>query len=363
MKVMSIAGTRPEIIKQSRIYAKLDENFDHVLVFTNQNYTPELSDIFFSDLQVRKPDYNLKIKTDSFGSEVSDLIFKIEKIMIKEKPDVLILLGDVNSGLSAIPAANLGIKIVHLEAGMRSYDKRMPEEKNRVLIDHIATVNLPYIQYCRENLIRENIHPSSIYVVGNPIFEVIKYYLPKIEASTILKKLKLDSNEFILVTAHRSENVDDPKTLKNILLGLEQVHKQLGKRIIYPMHPRTKSKLKIKDIPKCIEIIKPLGFFDFSKLEQHAFCYISDSGTLPEDALIYKKPCVIIRESTERPEFIEAGCNILAGLDSKNIVDAVKTITSAAIDWEWNESLGDGKTSSKVVNIIRGKLVRIPSKF
>jgi UDP-N-acetylglucosamine 2-epimerase (non-hydrolysing) len=269
----------------------------------------------------------------------------------------------VNSGLSAIPAAHLGIKIIHLEAGMRSYDKRMPEEKNRVLIDHIATVNLPYIQYCRENLIRENIHPASIYVVGNPIFEVIKYYLPKIEASTILKNLKLESNEFVLVTAHRSENVDNPETLKNILLGLEQINKQFGKRIIYPMHPRTLSKLKKKDIPKCIEIIKPLGFFDFSKLEQHAFCYVTDSGTLPEDALIYKKPCVIIRESSERPEFIEAGCNILSGLDPKNIVESVKTITSATIDWEWNESLGDGKTSSKVVNIIRGKLIRTPSKF
>ncbi|QLH02203.1 UDP-N-acetylglucosamine 2-epimerase (non-hydrolyzing) [Nitrosopumilus cobalaminigenes] len=363
MKVMSISGTRPEIIKQSRIYAKLDENFDHVMVFTNQNYTPELSDIFFSDLGVRKPDYNLKINTDGFGSEVADIISKTEQVMIKEKPDVLVLLGDVNSGLSAISAAHLGIKIVHLEAGMRSYDKRMPEEKNRVLIDHIATVNLPYIQYCRENLIRENIHPASIYVVGNPIFEVINYYLPKIEASTILKKLKLDSNEFVLVTAHRSENVDNPKTLKNILQGLDQINKQLGKRIIYPMHPRTKSKLKKKDIPKSIEIIKPLGFFDFSKLEQNAFCYVTDSGTLPEDALIYKKPCVIIRESSERPEFIEAGCNILSGLDPKNIVESVKTITSAVIDWKWDNSLGDGKTSSKVVNIIKGKLIRIPSKF
>ncbi len=363
MKVMSIAGTRPEIIKQSRIYAKLDENFDHVMVFTNQNYTPELSDIFFSDLQVRAPDYNLKIKTDSFGLEVADLISKIEKIMIKEKPDVLVLLGDVNSGLSAIPAAHLGIKIVHLEAGMRAYDKRMPEEKNRVLIDHIATVNLPYTEYSRQNLIRENIHPSSIYVVGNPIIEVINYYLPKIKKSTILTKLKLKPNQYVLVTAHRSENVDDPKTLKNILLSLEQVSIEFKKRIIYPMHPRTLSKINKKDIPKCIEIIKPLGFFEFSKLEQNAFCYVSDSGTLPEDALYYKKPCVIIRESTERPEFIEAGCNILSGLDPKNIVESVRTITSAARDWEWNDSLGDGKTSSKVVNIIRGKLIRIPSKF
>ena len=363
MKVMSISGTRPEIIKQSRIYSKLDANFEHVMVFTNQNYTPELSDIFFSDLQVRKPDYNLKIKTNGFGPEVADIISKTDEVMLKEKPDVLVLLGDVNSGLSAIPAAHHGIKIVHLEAGMRSYDNRMPEEKNRVLIDHLATINLPYTEYSRQNLIRENIHPGSIYVIGNPILEVINHYLPKIEKSDILEKLKLKPNDYILVTAHRSENVDDPKTLTNILLGLEKVYQKFKKRIIYPMHPRTLSKLNKKSIPKCIEITKPLGFFEFSKLEQNAFCYVTDSGTLPEDALYYKKPCVIIRESTERPEFIEAGCNILSGLDPKNIVESVKTITSISPDWQWNNSLGDGKTSSKVVNIIRGKLVRIPSKF
>lgn len=363
MKVMSIFGTRPEIIKQSRIFAYLDANFKHTMVFTNQNYTPELSDIFFSDLGVRKPDYNLKITTNGFGPEVADIIVKSEKILNEEKPDVLLLLGDVNSGLSAIPAAHMGIKIVHLEAGMRSYDYRMPEEKNRVLIDHLATINLPYTEYSRQNLIRENLHPASIYVVGNPILEVINHYLPQINKSKILAKLKLKSNNFILVTAHRSENVDDPKTLQNILEGLDQVYSKFKKRIIYPMHPRTVSKLNKKNIPKSVEIINPLGFFDFSRLEQNAFCYITDSGTLPEDALYYKKPCVIIRESTERPEFIEAGCNILSGLDPKNIVESVKTITMATPNWQWDNSLGDGKTAAKVVNIIRGKLVRIPSKF
>jgi len=363
MKVMSIAGTRPEIIKQSRIYAELDKHFEHVKVFTNQNYTPELSSIFFSDLQVRKPDYNIKIKTGSFGPEAADIIQKTEKIMIEEKPDVLLLLGDVNSGLSAIPAAHHGIKIVHLEAGMRSYDNRMPEEKNRVLIDHLATINLPYTEYSRQNLIRENIHPASIYVVGNPIYEVINHYLPKIDKNKILEKLKLKNNDYVLVTAHRSENVDDPKTLMNILNGLEKIHSKFKKRIIYPMHPRTLSKLNKKSIPKCIEITKPLGFFEFSKLEKHAFCYISDSGTLPEDALIYKKPCIIIRESTERPEFLESGCCILSGLEPKNLLNSVKTLTSITPNWEWNDSLGDGRTSYKVANIIGGKLIRVPSKF
>ena len=356
MKVMSISGTRPEIIKQSRIYAKLDEHFDHVMVFTNQNYTRELSDIFFTDLGVRKPDYNLKIKTDGFGSEVADIISKAEKVMLKEKPDVLILLGDVNSGLSAIPASHLGIKIVHLEAGMRSYDKRMPEEKNRVLIDHIATVNLPYVQYCRDNLIKENIHPASIYVVGNPILEVIQHYLPKIEKSTIMKKLKLNSNEFVLVTAHRSENVDNQKSLKNIFSGLEKIHKKFNKTILYPIHPRTTSKMKHIEIPKGIKLIDPLGFFDFTYLEKNAFCLLTDSGTVPEEALYFKKPCVTIRETTERPEIIEAGSNILSGLKPENILRSTESITMDKPDWQWKEALGDGKTARKVINILHGKL-------
>lgn len=363
MKIMSVTGTRPEIIKLSRIFAQIDKHFEHVMVFTNQNYTPELSSIFFSDLEVRKPNYNLKIKTGQFGPEVADVIVKTEKVMLEEKPDVLLLLGDVNSGLSAIPAAHHGIKIVHLEAGMRSYDYRMPEEKNRILIDHLATLNLPYTEYSRQNLIRENIHPARIYVVGNPIIEVINHFMPKIEKSNILNNLKLKINDYFLVTAHRSENVDNPQSLKNILAGLSEIHSKFKKRVIYPMHPRTLSKLNKTSIPKGIDIVKPLGFFEFSKLEKNAFCLISDSGTLPEDALYYQKPCVIIRESTERPEFIEAGCNILSGLDPKNLVDSVKTITSSPPYWQWNDSLGDGRTSSKVVNILRGKIVRNPSRF
>ena len=183
------------------------------------------------------------------------------------------------------------------------------------------------------------------------------------QADKILEKLKLKNNDYVLVTAHRSENVDDPKSLMNILNGLEKIHSKFKKRIIYPMHPRTLSKLNKKSIPKCIEITKPLGFFEFSKLEKHAFCYISDSGTLPEDALIYKKPCIIIRESTERPEFLESGCCILSGLEPKNLLNSVKTLTSITPNWEWNDSLGDGRTSYKVANIIGGKLIRVPSKF
>jgi len=355
MKLMSIFGTRPEIIRLSKIFPLLDSNFDHVMVNTNQNYTTELNKIFFKELGIRSPDYNLGVATKNYGDEISDVIKKSEKVLLKEKPDMILILGDTNSGLAAIPASHHGIKIAHLEAGMRSYDYRMPEEKNRIIIDHLSSILLPYTQYSRENLIRENIHPSKIFVVGNPIIEVINSNIKKIDSSKILDKLKIKPNEYFLVTAHRSENVDDPDSLKQILEGLKKIHLKFGKKIIYPIHPRTLDKLKGTKIPKGITTIKPLGFTDFCKLEKNALCMITDSGTVPEESLYFKKPCVSIRESTERPEYIEAGASILSGLDPKNILESANLITSHNSDWDWDISLGDGKTASKVVNILRGK--------
>jgi UDP-N-acetylglucosamine 2-epimerase (non-hydrolysing) len=356
MKIMTVFGTRPEIIRLSRIFPLLDKNFEHVMVNTNQNFTPELSSNFFKELKLRNADYNLGVKTGNFGYEVSDILKKTSKVIENENPECLLILGDTNSGLSCIPAAHQGIKIAHLEAGMRSYDPRTPEEKNRVMIDHLSTVLLPYTHYSRENLIRENIHPSKIFVVGNPIIEVIEHYMPKIEKSEILQKLKLRKNDYFLVTAHRSENVDNIKSLKNIFSGLEKIHQKFGKRVIYPIHPRTTSKMKNIDIPKGIELIDPLGFFDFTYLEKNAFCLLTDSGTVPEEALYFKKPCVTIRESTERPEIIEAGSNILSGLMPENILHSTESITSGKPDWQWKEALGDGKTARKVINILHGKL-------
>ena len=356
MKIMSIFGTRPEIIRLSRIFALLDKNFEHVMVNTSQNFTKELNSVFFDDLKIRKPDYDLKVNTEAYGVEVADVIVKTEKLLKKENPDVLLILGDTNSGLSALPAAHQGIQIAHLEAGMRSYDFRMPEEKNRVMIDHLSTVLLPYTHYSRENLIRENIHPSKIFVVGNPIIEVIEHYMPKIEKSKIIQKLKIKKNNYFLVTAHRSENVDNVKSLKNIFSGLELIHKKFGKKIIYPIHPRTRSKMKNIEIPNGVELIEPLGFFDFTYLEKNAFCLLTDSGTVPEEMLYFKKPCVTIRESTERPEIIEAGSNILSGLKPENILRSTESITSKKPDWQWKEALGDGKTARKVINILNGKL-------
>ena len=351
---MSIFGTRPEIIRLSRIFPLLDKHFEHVMVNTSQNYTYELSNVFFKDLKIRKPDYDLKISTTNYGDEISEIIKKSETVLLKEKPDIVLILGDTNSGLAAIPASHHGIKIVHLEAGMRSFDFRMPEEKNRIVIDHLSSILLPYTSYSRENLIRENIHPSKIFVVGNPIIEVINFYSKKINQSNILTKMKLRPNGYFLVTGHRSENVDDPKRLEKILDSLDKIQTTFKKKIIYPIHPRTSSKIKKDQIPKNIDFISPLGFFDFLKLEKNAFCLITDSGTIPEESLYFKKPCVTIRESTERPEYIEAGSTILAGIEPDNILESVKLITSAKPDWDWNSSLGDGKTASKVINILRG---------
>jgi UDP-N-acetylglucosamine 2-epimerase (non-hydrolysing) len=238
----------------------------------------------------------------------------------------------------------------------------MPEEKNRVIIDHLSSLLLPYTTYSRENLIRENIHPGKIYVVGNPIIDVIDYFAPKIEASNIMEKMKLEPNGYFLITAHRSENVDSPETLEKIFASLHAIGKKFKKRIIYPIHPRTVSKMKKQKIPGNIELIKPLGFFDFSKLEKNAFCLITDSGTVPEEALYFKRPCVTIRESTERPEYIEEGANILAGLNPKNIEAAVQLITSSDNNREWNKALGDGKTAQRVANILRGKIDRLDTK-
>lgn len=354
---MTVFGTRPEIIRLSRIFEKLDLHFDHIMVNTNQNFTFELNKVFFDDLKIRKPDYDLKIGTGQYGKEIGEVIEKSEKVILKEKPDVLLILGDTNSGLAAIPASHHGVKIAHLEAGMRAYDYRMPEEKNRILIDHLSTVLLPYTVYSRENLIRENIHPSKIYVVGNPIIEVINYFMDKIEKSQILDKMNLEPNNYFLVTAHRSENVDEPKNLEKIFLGLEKIHSKFKKRVIYPIHPRTLSKIKTK-IPKGVECIKPLGFFDFTKLEKNSFCLVTDSGTIPEESLYFKKPCITLRETTERPEYIEAGSNILSGLNPQNLVKSVELATTIDHNLEWDNSLGDGKTSIKVANILRGKLNR-----
>ena len=356
MKVMTIMGTRPEMIKMWSVLKKLDDlNFDHIMVHTNQNFTKELKDFFFEDLELRAPDYDLQIDTSSYGKEVSDIIRKSDELFEKIEPDSLIVLGDTYSGLSVLPASHHGIKIFHMEAGLRAWDKRMPEQKNRILIDHISDILLPFNQYHRENLIREDIHPSKIFVSGNPTFEVMRAFQDKIKNSNILKTLDLSPKEYVSVTAHRKENVDDMESLKAILKGLALVYDKSKKEVIYPMHPRTKSKIKDFSIPKGIRIIDPLGFYDFNHLSMNAFCLLGDSGTTPEESLFYKVPCVSLRKSTERPETVEAGAHIVAGIDPINIAESVET----AVNMKWGaryDLCEDMSPSSVVINVLRSQI-------
>lgn len=356
MKVMTILGTRPEIIKMWPVLVKLEElNFEHIMVHTGQNPTKEMKDFFFRDLKLRKPDYYLNIDTSTYGREVSDIIRKTDELFIKVKPDALIILGDTHSGLSVIPASHHGIKIFHMEAGLRAWDKRMPEQTNRILIDHIADICLPFYSYHRENLIREDIHPSKIFLTGNPTFETMRAFRDEIKQSQILKKLKLKPKEYISLTAHRKENVDDPQTLQAILDGIGLVSRKLKKEIIYPMHPRAKSKIAGRKIPKGLRIISPLGFYDFNNLSMNALCLMADSGTTPEEGLYYKVPCVSIRKSSERYETLEAGAHIVSGIKKEDIYEAVQT--AIHLPWKARYDLGENFSPGNVViNILRSQM-------
>lgn len=352
---MSIFGTRPEMIKMWGTLKKLDElNFDHVMVHTGQNFTPELKDFFFTDLRLREPDFDLAIDTSSYGKEVADVILKSDELMQKVKPDALVILGDTYSGLSIMPAANRGIKIFHMEAGLRAWDRRMPEQRNRILIDHMSDVLLPYNQYHRENLIRENIHPSKIFVTGNTTFEAMREFQPQINASDILSRLGLVSKGYILATAHRSENVDNPENLERIMNALELIASHFKCEVIYPMHPRTKSKLKKLEL-KGVRIMSPLGFYDFNMLLKESYCVLSDSGTAAEEGLFYKVPNVSLRMATERPETVESGATIVSGMNLENIVESV--ITAVNMPWSARYELEENHSPSAVViNAIRTQI-------
>jgi len=357
MKAMSIFGTRPEMIKMWGTFKKLDSlnDINHIMVHTGQNFTPELKDFFFNDLDLRKPDYELNIDTTSYGKEVADVISKSDELMKKVKPDCLIVLGDTFSGLSVLPASHNGVKIFHMEAGLRAWDKRMPEQRNRILIDHISDILLPYNQYHRENLLREGIHPSKIFVTGNTTFEAMDFYQPKISKSKILKKLSLKKKKYILVTAHRSENVDNLTNLKNIFKALSKLSSELSVNIIFPMHPRTMSKSSKIEISNKIKVIKPLGFYDFNKLLKESLCVLSDSGTAAEEGIYYEVPNVSLRVATERYETVESGVNIISGMKQNNIVSSVKQAISLNDKSKYDFSR-DHSPSSIVANIIRSQI-------
>ncbi len=359
MRIITVLGTRPEIIRLSLIIKKLDDLFDHILIHTGQNYDPRLNDIFFKELGVRSPDYYLGAEANSFGEQVSIIFKEIEKLFIKLKPDKVLILGDTNSGLAAVIAERMLIPVYHMEAGNRCYDLKVPEEKNRKIIDSISTIAIPYTPNSRENLLKEGIPKNRIFVSGNPIYEVLQFNMNKIENSKILQQLNLKKGEYFLVTAHRAENVDVKERLENIIQGLELIAKSYNLPIICSIHPHTRKKIKefnIKVNDDKIRFMEPLGFFDFTKLEKNAKLVLTDSGTVQEECCIFNIPAVTMRDTTERPETVECGSNIVSGLSSQNILECTNLMLKAGNQWEYPNGYIDNNVSDKIIKYLQGVL-------
>ncbi|HOC78366.1 MAG TPA: UDP-N-acetylglucosamine 2-epimerase (non-hydrolyzing) [Methanofastidiosum sp.] len=356
MKIVTILGTRPEIIRMSRIIETIDKFSEHILIHTGQNYDNSLSDIFFDEMKVRKPNYHLGIKSSSFGEQVGKIIQKTEEIIKKEKPDKILVLGDTNSSLSVIPAKRMGIPIYHLEAGNRCYDDRVPEEINRRIIDHTSDILLPYTERSKMNLMLEGIKQDRIFVIGNPINEVINHFNKEINNSKILSNLNLKKGKYFLITMHRAENVDLENRLNSICDSLEAIEKEYGLPIICSLHPHTKDKMEkfgIEFNKNNIYYYKPFGFFDFIQLEKNSRGVLTDSGTVQEECCILKVPTVTIRDVTERPETLECGSNILSGVETNDIINSLNIALSSSKDWTppWEYTVDNvSKIVTKIVN-------------
>jgi UDP-N-acetylglucosamine 2-epimerase (non-hydrolysing) len=329
MKIMTVLGTRPEIIRLSLVIAVLDQHEDHVLVDTGQNYDDRLSGVFFRELGVRAPDVRLGVRQSSFGAQIGEILTKIEPVLLERRPERLLVLGDTNSGLVAIVARRLGIPVYHMEAGNRCFDDRVPEEVNRRVIDHSSSVLLPYTERSRANLLREGIPAERVFVTGNPIREVLTHHQHAIAQSRVLEELGVVEGQFFLVTMHRSENVDREDRLRALVDAFSQLHGEFGQPVVCSLHPRTKSRVERFgiDLDRAgLRFLPPLGLFDFIRLEKAAKCVLSDSGTVQEETCLFGVPNVTIREVTERPETIECGSNVLAGTDPEAIGRAVRFV-------------------------------------
>jgi UDP-N-acetylglucosamine 2-epimerase (non-hydrolysing) len=361
VKVLTVLGTRPEIIRLARVIAKLDELCEHVLVHTGQNFTPSLKDIFFDQLGVRAPDRDLGISGESFGEQIGRMLAAIDGVLREERPDALLVLGDTNSGLSAVLAKRMGIPVFHMEAGNRCYDDRVPEEVNRRVIDHSSTVLMPYTQRSKENLLREGVPGERIYVTGNPIHEVLEHFAAPIDASTVMQRLGVGPRRYVLVTMHRAENVDVDARLRDLATALGQVSGEFGLPVICSLHPRTQQKMRQFGVAvddERVRFLEPLGLFDFVALERAAFCTISDSGTVQEECCLFGVPTVTVRDVTERPETVECGSNMLAGVDPATILRCVRTVTTLPAAWSPPPEYLAPDVSSAVAKIVLGYLWR-----
>ena len=352
-KVLTILGTRPEIIRLSRIMPKLDQVCDHRVLHTGQNYDKNLNDIFFDQLRLRAVDRVLQSR-GTVGQQLAATMIGVEQYVNEFKPDAVLVLGDTNSGLSAIICERMGIPVYHMEAGNRCYDLLVPEEKNRRLIDSISTINLPYTELSRQNLLREGAQNNRVFVTGNPIKEVLDYYQNDIGQSTVLEQLSLTSGQYIIATMHRAENVDNPARLDQIINAFEEISQEYP--IVFSCHPKTKQRLANRTLSNRIIVTEPLGFFDFVKLEQHSYMAISDSGTVQEEMCLFHKPTITIRSTTERPETVWCGSNIVTGLEVDNIVAGYRAMKFADQSWTVPAEYARTNVSDTVVNILLGNM-------
>lgn len=321
MKVMTVVGTRPEIIRLSRVVDRLDRTVDHVLVHTGQNYDHSLNQVFFEDLGLRAPDHHLAVDTSSLGAVLGGVLVATEQVLREERPDAFLVLGDTNSAIATVMAKRMRIPTYHMEAGNRCFDENVPEETNRRLVDHVADFNLAYTEHARRNLLAEGLHPRRTLVTGSPMREVLDHYRPSIDSSDVLGRLGLAAGGYLLVSAHREENVDSPTRLAALVSCLERVHAATGLPVVVSTHPRTRKRLDLLGVEPVGDVrwLEPFGFHDYNHLQLHAACVLSDSGTIAEESSILGFPAITLRDSIERPEALDSGSIMMAGLDPDHV--------------------------------------------
>lgn len=325
LKIMTVVGTRPEIIRLARVLAKLDQHTDHVLVHTGQNYDYELNEIFFDELQLRRPDHFLAAVGGTAAETVGNIIARIDPLLESEQPDALLVLGDTNSCLSVIAAKKRRIPIFHMEAGNRCFDQRVPEESNRKVVDHLSDINMPYSDIAREYLLREGVSPDRVIKTGSPMYEVLHYYMPKIEASDVLQRLQLDEGAYFVVSCHREENVDSNQKLEQLAVVLNGLAERFGQPVIMSTHPRTRKRLESLGVQlhDHVKLMKPLGLPDYVRLQMLSRAVLSDSGTITEESNILNFPALNIREAHERPEGMEEGAVVMTGLFFERVLQGL----------------------------------------
>jgi UDP-N-acetylglucosamine 2-epimerase (non-hydrolysing) len=360
MKVMTVLGTRPEIIRLSAVIKTLEQHTDHVLVHTGQNYDYELNQVFFDDLGVSKPNYFLNLDTSSLGKMLGELLMRTEEVILKEKPDAFLVLGDTNSAVSLMMARRMKIPTYHMEAGNRSFDPNVPEETNRKLVDHLADFNLVYTEHARRHLLSEGLSHRFVYLTGSPMREVLMSRMQQINESAILDKLQLEKGKYFIVSAHREENVDSRENLQQVLRCLERLYDEYHYPVVVSTHPRTRNRLEkigLEVTGRDIRFLKPFGFLDYNKLQMNAYCAVSDSGTISEESAILDFPAVTIRQSIERPEALDCGSIVLTGLDPDTLISGIKITVQERQSFphrEIPEAYQVENTSLRVLKLIVG---------